>query len=199
MRPSAMRGGPLGSGRWSGESITRAIIVPHYGYVDKRSSVNTAAPRSDGAKSQERNLPFVKYYREEAPARVGRAVRALDRGHANFGELRHGEVRRIEVRRTSEKSTSIAVCDDIDPCKPWIDERLRSCCDKHSVLLKYATSANSVPPMKPLPFIPNMCCRKSVPLMKMGVSDARKMCPQEVQCGSYNRRASDPEVYSVPS
>jgi hypothetical protein len=31
----------------------------------------------------------------------------------------------------------------------WIDERLLSCCDKRSVLLKYATSANSVPPMKP--------------------------------------------------
>jgi hypothetical protein len=71
MRPSAMRGGPLGSRPWSGESSTRAIIVPHYGYVDKRSSVITAAPRSDGAKSQERDLPFVKYYWEETPDRVG--------------------------------------------------------------------------------------------------------------------------------
>ena len=33
-------------------------------------------------------------------------------------------------------SPTVAVCDDIDPCKPWIDERLRSCGDKRSVLLK---------------------------------------------------------------
>jgi hypothetical protein len=61
---------------------------------------------------------------------------------------------------TSENASSIAVCDDIDPCKPWIDERLRSCCDKRSVLLKYAASANSVPPMKPLSFPYRTCAAK---------------------------------------
>jgi hypothetical protein len=44
----------------------------------------------------------------------------------------------------------------------------------------------------------NMGCRNSVPLMKKGVSNARKVCSPWVRCGSYNRRASDPEVYSVP-
>jgi hypothetical protein len=56
-----------------------------------------------------------------------------------------------------QQTTAIAVCDDIDPRKPWVDERLRSCCDKRFLLLKYATSANSVPPMKPLSFPYRTC------------------------------------------
>src|SRR5829696_2491613 len=82
----------------------------------------------------------------------------------------------MEVRRTSENSTSIAVCDDIDPCKPWIDERLRSCCDKHSVLLKYATSTNSVPPMKPLSFHTEHVLQKK----RTAHEDRRVGCSEDV-------------------
>src|SRR5215207_3526232 len=95
---------------------------------------------------------------------------------ANFGELRDGEVRRMEVRRTSENSTSIAVCDDIDPCKPWLDERLRRCCDKPSVLLKYATSTNSVPPMKPLSFHTEHVLQKK----RTAHEDRRVGCSEDV-------------------
>jgi hypothetical protein len=87
-----------------------------------------------------------------------------------------GELRRMEVRRTSEKSTSIAFCDYIDPCKPWIDERLRSCCDKRSVLLKYAASANSVPPMKPLSFPYRTCAAKK----RTAHEDGRVGCSEDV-------------------
>src|SRR5215203_3093418 len=85
----------------------------------------------------------------------------------------------MEVRQTSEKPTSIAVCDDIDPYKPLIDERLRSCCDKHSVLLKYATSANSVPPMKPLSFHTEHVLQKK----RTAHEDGRVGCSEDVRNG----------------
>src|SRR5215213_3651863 len=76
-------------------------------------------------------------------------------------------------------SPTIVVCDDIDPCKPWLDERLRSCCDKRSVLLKYATSANSVPPMKPLSFHTEHVLQKK----RTAHEDGRVGCSEDVRNG----------------
>jgi hypothetical protein len=59
-----MRGGPLGSRPWSGESITRAIIVPHYGYVDPTSDHSALTPLI-----LKRLTNFLELCRGEAPRR----------------------------------------------------------------------------------------------------------------------------------
>src|SRR5215212_11319974 len=89
-------------------------------------------------------------------------------------------------------SPTIVVCDDIDPCKPWIDERLRSCCDKRSVLLKYATSANSVPPMKPLSYPYRTCAAEVAYADEDGRVGCSEEWPPRVRCGSHNRRGFGP-------
>src|SRR4028119_2457340 len=90
MRPSAMRGGPLGSRPWSEESSTRAIIVLHYGYegptsVERRAD-ERMAERTAGGRGGAHQLGV----HELRLPRGGRASRKMPRLRRKQGDVRPG-------------------------------------------------------------------------------------------------------------